>query len=252
MTEWQDRETERSEMITRRGSITSNVTCSVSCRWWKKSKQKYKDKNACSNIRQQNLMLLWMERTWKKLVYLLQLFLVYKVIWAVFVQHNNSITRKIWCTFMFLTLESRIRSAALERLPSLWALLMLATLLPLQADAVPPEQKKISSDLQPGRLLNVWNWAGNWTLRFLIIIHHYSIWTTIVAVTCDGVGGCRARGGTGGADHAAIAAAGSADTAGAGAAVTAPFPALSGTAGPLPGTVLSDVVTYLMTSHGSK
>lgn len=37
-----------------------------------------------------------------------------------------------------LTLESRIRSAALDRLPSLWALLMLATLLPLQAEAVPP------------------------------------------------------------------------------------------------------------------
>lgn len=75
---------------------------------------------------------------WKRL-YLLELFLVCNVTRAVFVQHNNSITRKIWCTFMFLTLESRIRSAALERLPSLWALLMLATLLPLQADAVPPE-----------------------------------------------------------------------------------------------------------------
>lgn len=38
-----------------------------------------------------------------------------------------------------LTLESRIRSAALDRFPSLWALLMLAALPPLQAEAGPPE-----------------------------------------------------------------------------------------------------------------
>jgi len=31
-----------------------------------------------------------------------------------------------------------MRSAALERFPSLWALLMLATLPPLQAEAGPP------------------------------------------------------------------------------------------------------------------
>lgn len=37
-----------------------------------------------------------------------------------------------------LTLESRMRSAALDRFPSLCALLMLVTLLPLQADAGPP------------------------------------------------------------------------------------------------------------------
>lgn len=71
-------------------------------------------------------------------------------------------------------------------------------------------------------------------------------------LTCHGVGGRRAGGGAGGADHASITAAGTADAASAGAAVAAPLPALPGAAGSLPGAVLFDVVTHLMTSHGFK
>lgn len=69
--------------------------------------------------------------------------------------------------------------------------------------------------------------------------------------TCHGVGGGGAGGGAGRADHAGVAAAGSAHAARAGAAVAAPLPALPGAAGPLPGAVLSDVVTHLETPHGS-
>lgn len=111
---------------------------------------------------------------------------------------------------------------------------MLATLLPLQADAVPPgargnkryyNHKDFNSELK--------------CMQRRVRCH----------LTCYRVGGRGAGGGAGRADHAGVTAAGSADTAGAGAAVAAPLPALPGAAGPLPGAVLSDVVTHLMTTH---
>lgn len=74
----------------------------------------------------------------------------------------------------------------------------------------------------------------------------------LTKLTCYRVGGCGTGGGASRADHAGVAAAGSTDTAGAGAAVAAPLPALSGATGPLPGAVLSDVVTHLTTTHSSQ
>lgn len=71
-------------------------------------------------------------------------------------------------------------------------------------------------------------------------------------LTCNRVGGCGAGGGAGGADHAGVTAAGPAHSTGAGTAVAAPLPAISGAADPLPGAVLPDVVTHLMTTHGSE
>ena len=68
-------------------------------------------------------------------------------------------------------------------------------------------------------------------------------------LTCHRVGGCGASGGAGRADHAGVAAADSTYSAGTGTAVAAPLPAFSGATGSLPGTVLSDVVTHLITSH---
>lgn len=151
---------------------------------------------------------------------------------------------------MFLTLESRIRSAALERLPSLWALLMFATLLPLQAEAVPPETQGCVKYLS---VFNQSNWAGfapSLTVSTAATqLLPLNLQQTRHHLTCYGVGGCRASGGASRADHTGIAATGSTDTTRAGTAVAAPLPALPGAAGSLPRAVLSDVVTHLMTLY---
>lgn len=156
-------------------------------------------------------------------------------------------------------------------------------LLPLQAEAVPPEtqQDKSEPPIPKGKKetehLGKLQLAGKDCFRSKEeAFKHYCpvkyvknkeirVWndvalsivgrtpirveTSWLGLTCHRVGGSRACGGAGGADHAGVAAAHCADPTCAGTAVAAPLPALSGAAGSQPGAVLPDVVTHLIASH---